>query len=194
MRNNFQILIDVFQAETQGLNLEFFINVSILIAILLFIPAFFINRRKKISTVKLLQFYLFLVYSWFVLNITILRRPIGSREGIVHLFINLGFGLRTGNPSFRVSAYSIYNIILFIPIGILAYLAFRNRMCFKSIAITTFIGLCYSLLIETTQLITGTGMFELTDILTNTTGSFIGAVLCALFIKLSGNKIDTEQK
>ena len=187
MRNDFQILIEVFQSETQGINFRAFLMASFLTAIILFIPAFFINRRGNIRFIKLLQIYLFLVYSWFVLNITILRRPVGSREGIVNLFINLGFGLRTGNPSFRVSAYSIYNIILFMPIGILAYLAFKNRMCFKSVAITTLIGLCYSLLIETMQLITGTGMFELTDILTNTTGGFIGAVLCCLFTKISGN-------
>ena len=71
----------------------------------------------------------------------------------------------------------------FVPFGMLLYTQFKNYKVSRGIIITTAIGGIVSLCVEITQLITGRGYFETTDLLTNTFGSLLGAVLAALFIK-----------
>lgn len=181
MYNNLLVLKDIFISETRGIDLRTQLLTAIILAIVIFPPSLFIRKKVSIDRKKYAMVYLFLLYIIFVLSITIFRRPEGSREGIIHLFINLGFGLKTGRPSLRISAYSIYNIILFLPLGLFAYLVIRKREIFKSIVATTLLGTFCSLMIEFAQLLTGRGMFELTDILTNTIGSLLGAIL-AVFI------------
>ncbi len=181
MFSNLLVLRDIFLSETSGIDFRTQSVIVVILAIIIFAPAIFIRKKICIDWKRLIMVYLFLIYIGFVLSITIFRRPEGSREGIIHLFINLGFGLKTGRPSLRISAYSIYNIILFLPLGLFAYLAIRKRDMFKSIIVATVLGICCSFMIEVTQLLTGRGMFELTDILTNTIGSLLGAVL-AVFI------------
>lgn len=177
MLDNLHVLKEIFLSETEGIDLRNQMVFVFFLAIVTFVPPAFVRRRVSVNWRKLVLIYLFLIYIFFVLSITILRRPEGSREGIVHLYINLGLGLKTGNPSFRISAYSIYNILLFLPFGFFAYLVIRNKDIFKSIITTTILGLCCSFLIEFIQLLTGRGMFELTDILTNTAGSLLGTIL-----------------
>lgn len=181
MLYNYQILKEIFLSEIRGIDVSNQIIVAVFLAIIIFVPMIFISKSVSINWKKLVMIYLFLIYVFFVLSITIIRRPEGSREGIIHLFINLGFGLKTGRPSLRISAYSIYNILLFVPLGLFAYLVIRKRDILKSIVATTLLGTFCSLMIEFAQLLTGRGMFELTDILTNTVGSLLGAVL-AVFI------------
>ncbi len=177
MLYNYQILKEIFLSEIRGIDVSNQIIVAVFLAIIIFVPMIFISKSVSINWKKLVMIYLFLIYVFFVLSITIFRRPEGSREGIIHLFINLGFGLKTGRPSLRISAYSIYNILLFVPLGLFAYLVIRKREILKSIVATTLLGTFCSLMIEFAQLLTGRGMFELTDILTNTVGSLLGAVL-----------------
>ncbi len=183
MYDNLQVLLDIFFLETQGIDIGKQAVISIILAIIVFVPAIILSKKRSVNIERFIMGYVFLLYISFVLTLTILRRPVGSRQGIVHLFINLGFGLKTGKPSVRVSAYSIYNILLFIPFGFFSYLVFRNKAKSTRILFSTIVGMCFSLIIEITQLITGRGMFELTDLLTNTTGSLIGAIM-ALFIHL----------
>lgn len=181
MLDNIAVLKEIFIAETKGIDIRNQLVMALIFAVAIFIPGLLLRRKIRINWMRLSMVYMFLIYSVFVLSLTIFRRPVGSREGIIHLFIYLGFGLKTGNPSLRISAYSIYNIILFLPLGFFAYLVIRNRDILKSIVATTILGLLCSLLIEFVQLLTGRGMFELTDILTNTTGSLFGT-LWAVFI------------
>lgn len=184
MLDNILVLKDVFLSETKGIDIRNQIVLAIVFAIVFFLPALFVGKKINVNWKKLVMIYLFLIYIAFVLSITIFSRPEGSREGIVHLFIKLGVGLETGRPSFRVSAYSIYNIILFLPFGFFAYIVVRNRDILKSIATTTLLGFCCSLMIEFVQLLTGRGMFELTDLLTNTIGSLLGSVLGIFFYQV----------
>ena len=72
---------------------------------------------------------------------------------------------------------SVLNILLFIPFGILGSTFFKSKGSLKDIFVIAVLAVVLSLLIETTQLYTGTGMFEISDILTNSLGCLIGAVL-----------------
>jgi glycopeptide antibiotics resistance protein len=66
------------------------------------------------------------------------------------------------------------NIIGFIPLGILLSLLFPF---IKNWWRLTGLVFCISLLFETTQLITGVGVFDVDDLLLNTTGGIIGYIL-----------------
>jgi glycopeptide antibiotics resistance protein len=66
------------------------------------------------------------------------------------------------------------NIIGFIPLGILLPLVFPFA---KNSIMLTFFVFCISLLFESFQLVTGVGIFDVDDLLLNTTGGIIGYIL-----------------
>ena len=79
------------------------------------------------------------------------------------------------------------NIIGFIPLGILLPIVFAFLK--NGWRLTGFV-FCISLLFETTQLIAGVGIFDVDDLLLNTTGGLIGYILYAGAKKLVGNDPD----
>jgi glycopeptide antibiotics resistance protein len=180
----YNILKAILRRETEGIDYRVQFFFLVLNAIIIIVSALIIRKRKKVSLRNCLFFYAFLAYINVLMTLTVFRRPSGYRSGIVHTHIKLGFGLKTGDPSFAMGTLSILNILLFIPLGMLLYIQFRNYKASKGIIISAVIGGLVSLCVECTQLITGRGFFETADLLTNTFGSLLGAVLAALFIKL----------
>ena len=175
--SNLDSLKWIFESEISGIRIENQLLLLIIDAIIVCFVGFLISRKRKVPVKTLIHAYLFLVYMGILFSITVFRRPVGSREGIIHPYIRLGFGIVSGRPSLQISAYSIFNILLFIPFGILTCLTLNNKRKLQSIIITAVVGFFMSLTVECIQLITGRGMFELTDLVTNTAGSFIGALL-----------------
>lgn len=106
--------------------------------------------------------------------ITFFSRESGNVKGPdLELFSTWGINNRN-------NAFVIENILLFIPYGFLFCWNFpRARGILKS----TLLGAVTSLGIETMQLLTGRGFFQIDDIVTNTLGAFIGALL---FVCVSG--------
>lgn len=73
------------------------------------------------------------------------------------------------------------NILLFIPLGtILSKLYFRKRFLLFT--------LCLSILIELIQLITGTGLCEIDDLISNTIGGVFGFMIGTCFLKYRMNE------
>ncbi len=66
------------------------------------------------------------------------------------------------------------NIIGFIPLGILLPIIFLSL---RKIWKTVFIVFCISLFFETTQLLTGLGVFDVDDLILNTAGGLIGYLI-----------------
>jgi glycopeptide antibiotics resistance protein len=180
--------------ETQGIRI--FDNLFLLLiqAIVIMGVGRVFKKKGWISFKKLVYLFWVLVYTEILLSITIFRRMPGSREGIVHLGIYLGFGFLSGQPSSWVSALSVMNIFLFIPLGILAYPIFRHRNRITGIGATTLISFFTSLMIESTQYVTGRGMFEISDLVTNTVGGLIGAVIADLLYHVIQKVLDDYQK
>ena len=79
------------------------------------------------------------------------------RGGFIGLFIYLFVG----------------NIVWFMPLG--GYLVWRFRRC--GVWLTTAAGFLLSLAIETSQYVFGVGVTELDDLVLNTAGTFLGAVI-----------------
>ncbi|MGN0167327.1 MAG: VanZ family protein [Acetatifactor sp.] len=110
----------------------------------------------------------FCIYAAVMMSITFLSRENGSRAGIdLELFSTWGINDRN-------NAYVVENVLLFIPYGFLCCWAFPGvRGFFRC----TMVGALTSMGIESLQLATGRGVFQIDDILTNILGTIIGYFL-----------------
>ena len=135
------------------------------------------KRYNKIITV------LFVFYLAVVLRITVFRSTFTlqhlCQNGKIVLTIFEGYRslLRQGDW-FSFTYLFVGNIIWFVPFGIYLQYSGKNKS-FLSIA---FCGFLFSLLIETLQYVFGTGFSELDDLILNTFGVWIGAVLVRIRI------------
>lgn len=128
------------------------------------------RRQGKVLAAKL-PVVAFVIYFSLMLIITFLSRESGDSKGIdLELFSTWGINDRN-------NAFVIENILLFVPYGLLGCLAFKQFRHFLSCLM---LGAVTSLCIETLQLITGRGFFQIDDILTNTLGAVIGFLLYVL--------------
>ena len=180
--------VEIFYIETNGITLKSLLSAFGIGICLVFLYERIMKRRRPVSDKNLRLLILLAAYAAFLLSITILRREEGSRNGIVHLHLMLGLGFRTGHPSTIVIIYVLYNLLLFIPLGLVLYLLLENGKIISIILKVTIISALISLAIESVQLITGRGMFEVTDLLTNTLGGAVGAVLAVNIIKVSSRR------
>lgn len=128
-------------------------------------------RRKKAQKppVRWMPVTLFCVYMAVLIVITFLSRESGSRSDVLDLELFSTWGINDRN-----NAFVIENVLLFIPYGLFFCWNFPGRW---KILRCTFLGAVISLGIETMQLVTGRGYFQIDDIVTNTMGAFTGALL-----------------
>lgn len=133
------------------------------------------HRHKEPAAV--LPVIFFGVYFAVMLAITFFSRESGSRAGSVDLELFSTWG-RNG----RNHAFVVENVLLFIPYGFLGCWAFGWTKRFWGCMA---LGAVTSLGIESLQLVTGRGYFQIDDILTNILGTFIGFLV---FRPMSGRK------
>lgn len=121
---------------------------------------------------------LFVLYLMIVLRITVfrstftLRNPCQNGTIVLTLFEGYIDLLRRGDW-FAFTYLFFGNIIWFVPFGM--YLQYMGKS--KKLWRTALYGFCFSLLIETLQYVFGTGFSELDDLILNTFGAWMGAVL-----------------
>ena len=149
-------------------------------------------KKSFQQKLKLLLLISFFVYIGLVIYITLFAWNYGASLGPV------GPGGRNYNfipfrSIYRISVYSptivdplkilVGNIILFIPFGFLLPLAIKKLR--KSLITTVFLAMLFSLLIESSQYLFTYRVANVDDIILNTFGAFIGAVLIKIcfFIK-----------
>lgn len=140
------------------------------------ITVFLLIERKRLCFTSILFAVAAAAYGTFLLTITILGRDEGNTSRWDQLFSTYvrAFNGQTG------AMYDIfYNIVLFVPVGILAARYQRMKIVIPALLI---IPLC----IELVQLITTRGVFEITDIVNNYLGGLIGFVIARLIAKLFG--------
>lgn len=128
-------------------------------------------------------------YLLVVISITFLER--NSFYGEVNLHFLSSY--RTAWNSFDVRSWQflIFNIIMFVPLGILLPLS-HNR--FHKAAYTLAAGFVFTCLIELMQLITSRGIFELDDIFNNSLGTLVGYSMIMTFITLRKNQRSRYRK
>lgn len=115
---------------------------------------------------KKLSFLLTCFYTVFILYETLMFREIGDARTNLVLFSYAGKFLK--EQSVRVGV--INNIWLFVPLGTGLYRIFQKKW-------VLLIPLVFSVLIETTQYITGLGIAEFDDVFGNTLGGWIGVLV-----------------
>lgn len=131
-----------------------------------------VRKRKQKPPVKWVPVTVLSVYIAVMLAITFLSRESGSRSELLDLQLFSTWGINDRN-----NAFVIENVLLFIPYGFLYCWNFPRKM---RILCCTLSGAAVSLGVETMQLLTGRGYFQIDDIVTNTLGALIGGLLYAL--------------
>lgn len=104
-------------------------------------------------------------YILFILMETIIGRKTGV--GRVELVPFWSYS----HPELRMEI--VFNYILFMPLGVLLYLCFGEKFGLRVVLA----GLLLSVSIELIQLLFNIGLFEFDDIIGNTVGCLIGAVI-----------------
>lgn len=140
--------------------------------------------KPRIHMKKLFLGALFIGYVVFVLELTMFGR--GHSHFLqmnLHPFSDY---IEAWNKySLRDLQNGIFNIIMFIPMGIL--LPFISRKC-KAFKWHLLVVVGSTLFIETYQTLSGAGLFELADILNNTLGGILGYQLYRLAASIVDNK------
>lgn len=176
----------IVKQQMRGFSVKIFIEMSFALIIILFLTMFIYShiKSKKISWISFFKWSFLLVYACFMFHVAIYRREPGTRFLIS---TDINFGSLSGNfIAVQQVVYCVLNMLFFIPLGAL-FLLNRWQYSTENILIkeTVMVTLCCflaSFLIECTQLLTATGYFELTDIVVNTAGGFVGALLMSLLL------------
>ena len=135
-----------------------------------------INKQRKRMVIWLV------IYICIMYQLTFFNRESGSRSGIS---LEFNWGRVDGDYiSIRQVIYNVLNVFLFIPLGWLYGGLKKNAAPGNRLLMCTLYSFLTSFVIECIQLITQKGYFELTDIVTNTAGGFIGVALMSIFIAI----------
>lgn len=86
------------------------------------------------------------------------------------------------------------NVVVFMPFGFLVPVMYREQrkgVCFRghyfrSFLFVTFLGFLFSLVIETIQLVTKVGCFDVDDLFLNTSGVILGYIIYYVSKKIIG--------
>ena len=126
------------------------------------------RERKGKDAFPMIGIMVFSLYLMIILVITFFSREDGGWTGMdLELFSTWGTNARN-------HAFVVENVLLFIPYGFICPWAFPwLRGFFRN----TFVAFVTSFDVETIQLITGRGYFQVDDILTNMLGAVIGYLL-----------------
>ena len=127
--------------------------------------------RKKTIAERFIFFVIFSVYFSYLICLTLSGREAGSRGEIMNI---VPFSTIFDLDNFSVTI--VENILLFIPFGaFLPCLAYYYRNSVRTVVT----GLIASAVIETLQLTTKRGYFDVDDIILNTFGALLGYMLFA---------------
>lgn len=142
-----------------------------------------LRGRKSIAVKDMVMLSLLAGYLIVVISITFLQR--NSFYGQVNLHFLSSY--KTAWNSFEVRSWQllIFNIIMFVPLGILLPIAHKS---FRKISHTLAAGFALTCIIEVMQLITSYGIFELDDIFNNLLGTLTGYSMVMTVINLKKTK------
>ena len=156
-----------------------YLNVGIVVAIIyvaLYVSYVFvcliIGRDRRYRKGHATSVFLLLIYVTTLLYLVFMSREVDQYEGVNLILFS------TWGRTYVTRALFIENIIMFIPMGMLLPSAFKKMRAFSRCILICFL---LSFFIETTQFVFGIGIFELDDILTNTTGGIVGWLIWRSF-------------
>lgn len=166
----------------------------IIAALIIYIIFLIIDLKKNQSKItlkalinkRLISLFTFSFYIFFILQCTLFDRLFtGQRQDpLCNVF---GDWIITESKYFY-NLSPLWNIFLFLPISAVFVFFIRN---FKRVEITpklilnyTLVSFAFSLFIESMQIITRLGTFQISDLVYNTLGGLIGSLLYILTVKI----------
>ena len=175
----FSYFMTLVQQQVDGTSIILFVEMSIVSVVFLFFLMRMYEKTtgKQIIHNKKRAILLMAVYACFIFQIAFYRR-IGSEKSKINTWLYFGFRKWDGTVDEKQVVYSFLNVVFFVPWGFLLASAMENNV--RRFVMTFFYSLITSLSIEVLQYITKTGTSEITDLVTNVTGTFFGA-LCVAF-------------
>jgi glycopeptide antibiotics resistance protein len=182
-----------FMEQMSGVSMRGLFIIMVYSAAFTLLPGYILHVKKGVSIKRVVLSFFTVLYAGIMLFITIFRRPIGSRPGEIHTYLNLGITF-DGVYSSMEMIYSFFNFVLFFIWGILTGLFRTEQKPLRIVLMTTLIGFITSFSIELLQLVTRTGQFELTDLVTNVAGAFAGALFVAMGVILFKGKTNNEEQ
>lgn len=156
---------------------------GILMGSLVYALLVWLRKRRGVAQKQLYSWteLLFGIYIAIMIVITFLSREGGSSTGM-DLQIGSSLGINVRND-----AYIAENILLFIPYGFLLGVVWKKERRFLN---HLSLGFLTSFGIECLQLVSGRGVFQTDDMITNTIGSVIGYLVFYLVIGRRRKKKD----
>ena len=149
--------------------------------------------RKKCSVYGAIALGIAVFMGLFLLDTAVLIRYFGIMPHTSGFNMALDFS-RIFQKSGQGPVETISNISVFVPFGFFLgeWLASLNRTSpWCRVGLVTLIALGLSLCIESLQLLLHVGFFELTDLVMNTLGGFVGALISVGLRKVVGEKSRT---
>ena len=151
------------------------------------IKGVFMEITKKIKTQALITFILYmLVLFWIIILKCNMKVPISDTRAL-----NEGKDLWQRFSEYLVTKTvktdfkdSVVNVILFLPVGMLLPFFFKKWKYLKTCAI----GFLITAFLEIFQIISCYGWFTYADIIHNTAGAAIGALIHFLLLKIAKEK------
>ncbi len=143
-----------------------------------------LKGKKRITVKTYVLLALLIGYLFLVLALTSLSRG-ANYDGWVNLNILSGYADAWNSWSVVAFQMIVFNVILFVPLGILLPLLNRKLDSLKAVCL---VSLGLTLFIELFQLMTQTGIFELDDILHNVLGGVLGFFAFRAFLELVQNR------
>ena len=188
------VLKKIFGSRTMSMALEQFGTLSIrdflllsllgiLIVTIIILVRILFEKETELSDI--LAGIVLAVYVSIIIQLTLVCRGDNSRIGIE---LDIFHGLRGTADGYYwlMMAYIVLNCILFVPYGfILSLFSFINkRKAWVQCMLVFLISLISTLTIETAQLITKRGYYEVQDIFCNVLGGVIGWLIFYLIYKI----------
>lgn len=152
--------------------------------------------RKKGGTCKLTNVQsitVFLLAAWLtlVVGLTLLDRG-AHYGGRINYWLFSGYVAAWNNRSFGEFQQIVFNLIMFMPLGFLLPLLGKS---FQRAVPVLLVSLLLSLGVETAQLLTARGIFDLDDLLHNTLGGLAGfSLLDAVLTSAKQKKLAYRQQ
>ena len=147
----------------------------LIVAFLVAVIAWLFHKNGRIKLITFISLPALAFYLSFVSTVTILSRiPSSSIQYNIKLFWTYTAILEGNN---KLITEILWNVVLFIPIGLLLMIILTHK---HKIIISVVGGFILSFAIELIQLVFHRGLFEFDDMVHNTLGAAIGAIIYIL--------------
>lgn len=174
------MLFEIFVEQVEGISLVLMCTTFCFMALVLH---FILLVRSKSKKEKVNIFHeavlILLLFSYcFLFQITYWCREPGSRiDAVLVPFSRLLTS--AGEPNYRMISYAFFNVLLFVPFGILWTFLKCQYKFIKRLFIVTAYGFITTLCVEMIQYISQRGYFETEDIICNTVGTVAGFIIAS---------------